>query len=466
MFLTFFPRSDNSFRYAVPRFSGKGACLIILPVAALFALSPGLFAATTWYVAPTGNDSYSGGAAGPFATIQHAVDLAQPGDTVVVENGTYGPNGHYTCGTICSGKGFAAPVVFSNSNSGTAAAPITVTAQNKWGAILDCELPDGYSGNGTDGVKACDTYFNFVGAASYIIIRNFDIIRGYWNGAMVNGSNNHDIQFIGNHFHHIGNRYYTKRTGFERMNAVRGDGPGGVRSRSRIYSLVANYAIEGVYAGNQSSSITFEGNEFNNIGRLPNPGGILADDYIHDNGLDLGNGPYRIINNIFYANTAGFSIQISPGTHDVAIVNNTFAGTNPQYDGLIMLWASDALPNTNITIQNNIFYGARNYAITTAGAYEVATRIDHNLVYGSLSGVIDTAVVHGSYSVTNNVLNANPMFVNSATYNFHLQSGSPAIDKGAPVDVTTDFDGNPRPLGCCYDIGAYEYTGQNGGPPV
>jgi len=45
---------------------------------------------------------------------------------------------------------------------------------------------------------------------------------------------------------------------------------------------------------------------------------------------------------------------------------------------------------------------------------------------------------------------------------FHLSSGSPAVDRGVNVGVTTDYNGNSRPNGNGYDIGAVEsgYTSQ------
>jgi hypothetical protein len=54
---------------------------------------------------------------------------------------------------------------------------------------------------------------------------------------------------------------------------------------------------------------------------------------------------------------------------------------------------------------------------------------------------------------------ADPKFVNPAGGDFHLQAGSPAIDKGTTNTLRTDRDGTPRPMGAAFDIGAYEYSG-------
>lgn len=41
---------------------------------------------------------------------------------------------------------------------------------------------------------------------------------------------------------------------------------------------------------------------------------------------------------------------------------------------------------------------------------------------------------------------------------YHLKSGCPAINQGAPLDdVADDLAGNPRSMGAGHDIGAYEY---------
>ena len=50
------------------------------------------------------------------------------------------------------------------------------------------------------------------------------------------------------------------------------------------------------------------------------------------------------------------------------------------------------------------------------------------------------------------------LFVNPSGNDYHLLSTSPAIDAGTSTDApATDLDGNPRPCGKGYDIGAYEY---------
>jgi hypothetical protein len=57
------------------------------------------------------------------------------------------------------------------------------------------------------------------------------------------------------------------------------------------------------------------------------------------------------------------------------------------------------------------------------------------------------------------IANQSPLFdsinTQSRLYNFRLQDGSPAINKGTNTGITLDLDGNPRPVGA-YDLGCYE----------
>ncbi len=44
---------------------------------------------STYYVSTTGSDTNSGTQASPWASITHASTITAPGDTVIVEDGTY-----------------------------------------------------------------------------------------------------------------------------------------------------------------------------------------------------------------------------------------------------------------------------------------------------------------------------------------------------------------------------------------
>jgi hypothetical protein len=63
-------------------------------------------------------------------------------------------------------------------------------------------------------------------------------------------------------------------------------------------------------------------------------------------------------------------------------------------------------------------------------------------------------------TATNMAVNTPPLFDSINTqfkyYNFRLQPGSPAIDKGINTGISIDLDGNTRPVGPNPDLGCYE----------
>jgi hypothetical protein len=109
--------------------------------------------------------------------------------------------------------------------------------------------------------------------------------------------------------------------------------------------------------------------------------------------------------------------------------------------------------HASLTLKNNLIVSH------TVGIYihedpTNAVTATHTLLYGN--GIdIDGA----SMANTNAITGAAPRFVNPARSDYHILQGSPAIDAGTPVPwLTTDIDGEPRPMGLGHDIGADEVS--------
>lgn len=77
--------------------------------------------------------------------------------------------------------------------------------------------------------------------------------------------------------------------------------------------------------------------------------------------------------------------------------------------------------------------------------------------------VLDYCDMKSTEVVGPTIIHSDPLFVDLSStspinWNFHLQSGSPCIDAGTSENApNTDIDGDSRPQGKGYDIGADEY---------
>ncbi|MCU1332660.1 MAG: hypothetical protein JWM08_1652 [Candidatus Angelobacter sp.] len=120
---------------------------------------------TAFYVSPAGSDAADGSARAPWATIQHATELATAGTIVHVAPGTY-------IGAI------------NTTTSGTSAARITFLADTKWEAK----------------VIAPHSYTAWENRGDYVDIEGFDITGDGNQGILNLGSN---VRIIGNHVHDI-----------------------------------------------------------------------------------------------------------------------------------------------------------------------------------------------------------------------------------------------------------------------
>ena len=161
----------------------------------------------------------------------------------------------------------------------------------------------------------------------------------------------------------------------------------------------------------------------------------------------------RIHNNIAYDNEevgiwiANWSLAPQQPMKDIFVINNTLFNNGNEWGGGISVMNSDA---DNVVIRNNICSQNLLFQIVIEDAPQNLF-VDHNLIDG-FHGY--PGEIFGSDSVA-----GDPVFVNSAEADFHLQLSSPAINSGSSVDAPNfDFDGNTRPQGYGYDIGAYEYV--------
>ncbi|MEP0859803.1 MAG: discoidin domain-containing protein [Ignavibacterium sp.] len=136
------------------------------------------------------------------------------------------------------------------------------------------------------------------------------------------------------------------------------------------------------------------------------------------------------------------------------ISNNTVYGSNGD-----LVYLATTLNGSYI--KNNILwtFGRIGGEASTTSIVRVfnnsGTTVANNLFYDK-----DDSMTNISNSGTNtNNIEGDPLFVDRAASNFRLTSGSPAINQGISSSiVTNDLDGNARPQGSAYDIGAYEYV--------
>ncbi len=269
---------------------------------------------STYYVATNGSDSNSGSASSPFATLQKGVNVAKPGDLVLVKDGAYGCNGAGT-------SGFAVNV----NTAGISGAPITLRSENKWGATLDS-------------ANSCYGYFNLQGNSAWIVIDGFKILRGYASAITANSGGAKNITVRNNEIAYVGN----------------GNNP-------------LSYGLVGIFT-DQAAIMTVDSNVFHDIGRSNDMGNSF------DHALYF-KGQITATNNVFYRALSGWHIQTAQGFS--AIINqNTFYGSNPypgKY-GQVMIWEGGSISmSKNIFALPNgpavVTYAANPSSCTIAGNF-------------------------------------------------------------------------------------------------
>jgi hypothetical protein len=246
---------------------------------------------------------------------------------------------------------------------------------------------------------------------------------------------------------------------------------------------ISNSTVDPVVVGNEvrgnwGNGIHFNG-DLSQGGNGLMTGARIERNTIYDNGKNGGSGincdgvqNSLIRNNLLYDNHASgislYRIDAAAGAKNNVVVNNTIRMAS---DGR---WAVNIKNgSTGNTVSNNILLhdgprGAINIVPDSLSGFVS----DHNAVTDRFSkndgeSFLTLAQWQAATGQDGNSFVAAPtaLFADAAANDYHLSTTSPAIDAGSSLNApVVDIEGNARPAGSAYDIGAYEF-GASPPPP-
>jgi hypothetical protein len=156
-----------------------------------------------------------------------------------------------------------------------------------------------------------------------------------------------------------------------------------------------------------------------------------------------------LINNVVAGNQAneGSGLRIR-GSSDSRLSHNTIADNAAIDDSGQGVYVDEF---TTLTFTNTLISGHDGVGIAViAGSTAI---LEGTLWHGNGADTGGTGtIVSGTVNVYDD-----PAFVDPSAGDYHLGPSSAAIDAGIDAGISTDIDGDPRPLGPGFDIGADEY---------
>jgi hypothetical protein len=299
--------------------------------------------------------------------------------------------------TIHVAPGTYQPVV--NNKSGTSGSPIKFVSDTKWGAKI--------VGSGNGSTKN----YLFRNNGSYVHIIGFDMTgKGVTNGVDNFGSNN---LVQGNHVHDMTN-----------INCSGSPGGSGI-------------------GDDTGSNNTYDGNVVHHIGDYP-----TKCDYVHAIYVD---DPGDIVSNNISYNNVGNGLYTNHGTSGAVTFVNNLSFANLEYGVGVNGSLSGSVVANNILVGNGI-------AAAKTWSSASNTQFINNIMFSNPTNIIKDGSITEQGTIT-----SDPQLVNyqsNGSGDYHLKTGSPAIDKGTATKApTTDIEGKPRPQGAAVDIGPYEVGG-------
>jgi parallel beta-helix repeat protein len=405
----------------------------------LFALLAATAHADTFYVAPppAGNNANPGTLALPWATLQHAADRVEPGDTVLVRAGNYAGAEFTTSGTA------GAPIVLAAYPGETPQVVSDISAQRPHGINLEGASYMTVQGFRVDGrtragIRAvlCD----------HVTIRDNQLdANGYWgiltgycddllieNNVATNSAVEHGI--------------YVSNSGDRptiRGNVIFGNRANGIHMNGDIYSPPGDGIITGALVEN---NVIYEngvggGSGINMDGVQDS---LIRNNLLYDNhasGISLyqidGGGPStgnRVLHNtVLVAANGRWALNIQDGSTGNTVRNNILYNLHPTRGSIDICQACLAgfTSNRNVVMNRFVSEGS----ILTRAQWQAATGQDANSIVAIPSA----------------------LFVDAAGDDYRLSATSPALDAGETrADAPSDLVGTLRPQGPGFDIGAYE----------
>lgn len=452
----------------------------------------------TQFVAKNGNDANPGTELLPWLTIQKAANTAVAGNTVCVKAGKYNerliPKNSGSAGkwitfsaapgtardtVIIDGTGLKIPLdeglVYINGKNYIKVSGFRIqytkgSGANQGNGIVVIGLTTSYSHITIEMNHLYDIYgsgINALGTGNNLIINRNELEmignrpHGIWGQEQLSVGGGADIVTVSNNrVHHNAYWYYgidgcsspctggTSDLGVEAL--VIKDGT----TNAEIFGNEIDHQDNeyewqtGIYIGTTTGHVKnirvynniihdIRGNAF---GLTSEQGGLMEDISFYNNIAYRGNDVtldstkygYRLVNN--HMNEYGKSNE--GVIKNVMVINNIAYGF--RFSGMSL---GESELGENIVARNNILSSNANQL----GFNPVNTAADHNLFYGATSQTGTDYVV------------GDPKFINPASANFRLQSDSPAINVGSSIGAPViDFNGNTRPSGGGYDIGAFE----------
>jgi parallel beta-helix repeat protein len=407
---------------------------------------------STFYVAPTGSDIAVGSTQSPWLTLQHAANTVLPGDTVIVEPGTYLGFRLFSSGTAAN------PITFESATGNAADVIIHAQPNSNLAIARGISLNAGYviidgfsvENAPSDGIivgQPSDTVRNSVFNHNGWGITNPDQFGGA--GILVAGPAN-DAQLLNN-------RSYDNRE--------HGIYIGGGADRPVI---IGNY----LYNNGDSTLGRGSGLQINADGTYwPTVGAVVEQNVVHDNvamGFSFqGLQDSLIANNVIYGNHNSIAVIFAKGSMDNSFVNNSVISNPTSGSGV-----SKAIyignggkyhPNTGNEFFNNILVAVGGFPL----AYENAnppSASDFNFFWaGTNQPVVADGSLLDRWSLDQwqakgydpHSLVGDPFFVAPTLGDFHLLPASLARNAGVALDT------NSQPvmstLGQGWDMGAYGY---------